>query len=202
MARKFAILVLSLVLVFSFAAVSSAGNDISVVLNGETFYFDQAPVIEDGTTLVPVRAIFEKYNMIVNYNESTRTITAESAGSNISMVLNSNTAYVNGQPVTLRVAPKIIGDRTLIPLRFISESLGVAVEWDEYTRTIYLGSTAGSSTINGQINDALDAISQQPNIIKTVPLMPYNNPVIPHTTTIPSVPSMPTMPSIPNLPRF
>jgi len=91
--RSIILIILSLLLVFSFASVSSANEKITVIFNGEPIYFDQEPVVEDGTTLVPMRAIFEKYNMTVDFFNETKTITAKGTNKNISLVLGSKTAH-------------------------------------------------------------------------------------------------------------
>jgi len=142
--RWITLIILSVLLVFSFSAVSSANEKITIMLNGEPIYFDQEPVVVDGTTLVPLRAIFEKYNMTVDFSNETKTISAKGSNKNISLVLGSKTAHVNGQPMSLNIAPRIIGGRTMVPLRSISELLGVTVDWDANTHTVYLKTKAGN----------------------------------------------------------
>ena len=54
------------------------------------------------------------------------------------MQIGSETAYVNEQEVQLDVAPKIIKNRTLVPIRFISETFNLNVEWDEESQTVVI----------------------------------------------------------------
>ena len=114
---------------------------ILVKLNGEYLKFDQLPIIENDRTLVPMRFIFEKLGMTVEWDEITQTASAMKVnGKNNSFEINftvgSNTAFVNGIPQTMDVGPKILGDRTLIPLRFLSENLGYIVDWEELSQTV------------------------------------------------------------------
>lgn len=112
-------------------------QNIKVFMNGEEMSFDTSPVIQNDTTLVPVRAIFEALGMTVEWNDETQEITAVKDDLTIKLKIGSTTASKNGETVTLTTAPVITSDsRTLVPVRFISESCGLDVQWDENTRTV------------------------------------------------------------------
>jgi len=113
-----------------------ANDEIKVLLNGEAISFDQPPIIENGRTLVPLRAIFEAMGADVEWDNATRTVTAELDGVNISLTIGSNILYRNGEAVTLDVPAKIEGGRTLVPVRAIAESFGAEVGWVQSTRTV------------------------------------------------------------------
>lgn len=120
-------------------AEKTTGDDyIKVVFNGKRIGFNQQPVIENGVTLVPMRTIFEELGMKVVWEADTKTITAFDihGQTDIILVVNSNIADVNGKETELDVAPKIINGTTMVPLRFISESLGAEVNWDRESRTV------------------------------------------------------------------
>lgn len=119
---------------------AAASGEITVFVNQEEVLFDQPPVLENDRTLVPVRAIFEALDTTVTWNEDTKEVTAEKNGTNILLTIDSSTAYVNGKDYTLDVPPRIIGDRTLVPLRFISDSLDCHVAWKDSTNTVYITS--------------------------------------------------------------
>ncbi len=106
------------------------GDIITVMYNGEKIKFDQIPVIENGRTLVPLRAIFEKIGATVEWNGDTQTVTATKDDTSVSLTINNTVAIKNGEEITLDVPAKIIGGRTLVPVRFVSDCFGVAVEWD------------------------------------------------------------------------
>ncbi len=111
---------------------------INVFINGEWLGFEQPPKIEYGTTLVPMRAIFEELGANVTWNQKTKGISASKGSTKISLTLNQKTAKVNGKTVTLTVPPKAINGHTLVPLRFVSEALGADVKWDGSTETIFI----------------------------------------------------------------
>lgn len=102
-------------------SVNSSG--LKVYVNGHPISFDVDPVIVNGRTLVPIRAIAERLGAKVSWNPDTATATVELGQYQVAVTRDSTTAVVNGQTVTLDVAATIVGGRTMLPLRFVSESL-------------------------------------------------------------------------------
>lgn len=109
-----------------------------VVVDGKLLNFDINPVIENNRTLVPLRKILEELNMDLIWDEKTKKIVAKGEGIEISFVVNSKEAYVNGNKIELDVPAKTINGRTLIPLRFISDNLGKEVKWDGNNKVVYI----------------------------------------------------------------
>lgn len=111
------------------------------MLEGVSFPMDAAPVIRNGRTLLPIRALIEKLGGKVGWNAKTRTATVMLGDRSVVLEVAKNTALVNGKPVPVdatnaRVVPEIIDSRTFLPLRFIAESLGVELTWDAVTQTV------------------------------------------------------------------
>lgn len=73
----------------------------------------------------------------------------------LKLKLNEQIVTVNGQNQTLPVPPTLMNNVTMVPLRFIAESLGVTVGWDEITRVITL--TTAKTKISLAI-DSKDAV--------------------------------------------
>ncbi len=111
-------------------------DDIKVILNDNKLNFAQSPVIEKGTTLVPMRAIFEAMGASVEWDGATQTVTSVKSDTTISLTLNKETATVNGKDISLAVPAKLINGNTMVPLRFVGESLGAEVNWDGESKTI------------------------------------------------------------------
>ncbi|MBE7050088.1 MAG: copper amine oxidase N-terminal domain-containing protein [Ruminococcaceae bacterium] len=107
-------------------------------VNGKTVPFDQPPVLENGRTLVPLRAIFEALGASVEWDAVAQTVRSVKGNNQISLQIGSATMYVNGTPKTLDVAAKIINGRTLVPVRAVSEAFGGKVEWDQYSQTVVI----------------------------------------------------------------
>lgn len=129
-----------------FSLLVSAGAAIAaprVVLNGQELSFDVPPTIEEGRTLVPMRAIFEALGAEVGWDGATRTVTAAKSQTTIRLTIGVKVAYRDGVSVTLDAPAKIINGRTLVPLRFVSEALGCKVDWDTKTQTVTIASASG-----------------------------------------------------------
>jgi|GEM_PF-722130 len=102
---------------------------IRVLIDGSQIQFDMEPRIVNGRTMVPMRAIFEAFELSVNWNESTETAYAYDSQTSISFEIGRNTALVNNEIKFLDVSAALINGSTMIPLRFLSENLGYHVVW-------------------------------------------------------------------------
>ena len=111
---------------------------VTVFYNGNKIPFDQVPVIENGRTLVPLRAIFETIGATVDWNAETSTVTAVKGDVSVSLTVNSTEAKKNNESVELDVPAKIVGGRTLVPVRFVSDCFDVDVQWDEVMKKVVL----------------------------------------------------------------
>lgn len=135
--------IIAVIASLSLAAVSSAAvmadDAIKVLVNNQEVQFqDAAPFIENDRTLVPMRAIFEALGADVMWDGNTKSIISYDPASDISvtMQIDSDTMFVGETAVTLDVPAKIVNDRTVVPLRAVSEGMKAAVNWDGATRTI------------------------------------------------------------------
>ncbi|GEL77649.1 stalk domain-containing protein [Tenuibacillus multivorans] len=144
--KKGILLVLSIVFIFSlFSPINASASSASVVIDGEEQNYDQPAIIEDGRTLVPMRGIFESLGATVAWDQETRTVTGEKGEVSVQLTIGNTKALVNGDVVELSVPAKVANGRTLVPLRFISESLGATVGWDNSTRTVTI--TSGNAEV-------------------------------------------------------
>jgi hypothetical protein len=113
------------------AGASDESSGITVTIDGRPIYFDVAPQMIGGRVMVPLRAIFESLGAKVDWEPSTETITGTKDGTVIKLRLNDTNAEINGSVVMLDVAATNSNGRTLVPARFVAESFGAEVEWDE-----------------------------------------------------------------------
>lgn len=113
---------------------------VHVTADGKNVEFDQIPLIINGRTLAPVRAILESIGAVVAWDGATRTVTAERDGITVSMTIGQNVMYKNGEAVELEEAPQIIMGRTLIPVRAIAEGFDCSAGWDDETKTVMITS--------------------------------------------------------------
>lgn len=123
----------------------------TIIVNQKTMEFDEAnaPFIREneGRTLIPMRAIFAELGAQIGWDDETKTVTAyrEKNGEPtvVTLQIGSKTAFVKhgDQEVTkieMDVPGEILNDFTYVPLRFVAESLGDTVTWnnDAYTAVI------------------------------------------------------------------
>lgn len=134
--------ILIFLLAFGFMTVlpktTYTSSDIKVLLEGKELSFDVSPQVIEGRTLLPLRGIFEALGLEVGWDEATKTITGTKEGKEIVLKLGSKDAKVNGEHKLLDVPAKVVNGRTLVPVRFIAESLDMNVVWDQNERTILI----------------------------------------------------------------
>ena len=112
--------------------------EITVTVNGNMVMFDQPPIIENGRTLVPLRAIFEALNATVEWNDATQTVTATKDGIVIKVQIGNNIMTKNGTQVPLDVPAKLLNGRTLVPARAVAEAFGCNVDWNEAAQHVII----------------------------------------------------------------
>jgi hypothetical protein len=129
---------------------SSSARDIRVVVNGDQIDFDTiGPRQANGRVLVPLRGVLERLGAYVDWDSGTQTVMATREGMKIQLPIGSHFATVNGDRVRLDVPAVTINGTTMVPLRFLSESLGAEVRWNEQTNTVRISTgdqTASNTT--------------------------------------------------------
>lgn len=113
---------------------------IKLVIDGQTIYPTVAPVIQNGTTLVPLRIISENLGAQVNWNADAKAITIKKSGETIKLIIGTKEVWVGSDTKILTVSPQIIQGTTMVPIRFVSESLGAEVDWNSSQKIITIRS--------------------------------------------------------------
>lgn len=135
--------------IFSSASANEAADalNVQVLVNGELLQFEQEPVILNGTTMVPLRKIFEALGAEVSWHQNIQTVKGTNGNKKVQLRIGSTTAIVNGSYLMLEQAPLIRNGSTLVPVRLVSEAMGSEVSWDGTTRTVsILKPAAGPQT--------------------------------------------------------
>ena len=134
-----------LTLSLSINHMAFADTDISVIYNGQKISFDVPPQTINDRTMLPMRAIFEALGASVEWHEDIQAITSQRNKTFISLVIGKSDMLVNGELVSLDVAPCVINDRTLVPVRAIAEAFNLKVDWDENTKTVSISENQPTS---------------------------------------------------------
>ncbi len=139
------LITISCLLFTSYSCVNAQTNSsIKVVIDGKGLLLDTNPESKDSRTMVPMRGIFEALGASVTWSNEEQKITGVKGNTTIILYVNNNTAYINGNPNTMDVAPYISNGRTLVPTRFIAESLDAVVQWDAANRKVLITSAEGT----------------------------------------------------------
>ena len=113
-------------------------NNPYVILDGELLAFEEIPVRENDSLLVPMRFLFEQMGAEVDWNQQTKTATAALADHAVTFSIDSLNATVNEAPQKMDVPARLVNDTTMIPLRFLSENLGYTVTWVQEAQTAFI----------------------------------------------------------------
>ena len=118
-------------------------DEIHIIYNDTAVeYEDAAPINTEGRVMIPFRAALETMNATVDYDEETKTVTATKGDTTITFELLDDTIYIdnNGEKseITMDVPMLVEDGRTYVPVRFMSNALGMQVGWDGITRTVVI----------------------------------------------------------------
>jgi hypothetical protein len=164
--RKATALVLAFVLLVSaatsFAYISTSAQSGSTVIvlqigsktmmvDGRAMLLDSPPVILEGRTLLPVRAIIEGLGGTAMWDAINQQVTVTLQSTTVVLWIGQQTARVNGElrpidPDNSLVVPRIVSSRTMLPIRFVAESLGCTVEWNATLRSVTVTLTVTPDT--------------------------------------------------------
>ncbi len=114
----------------------NVGDDV-LIINGTEVQVERPYVVGEGVTLVPLRVITEAFGAVVTWVKETKTVNLSYPNVEIVLQIGNPLADVNGKAERLLSPPELTeGGYTMVPLRFISETFGAVVGWDNVTKRI------------------------------------------------------------------
>lgn len=136
--KKIIISILVLILCLNFVSAAPQ-KEIKVTIDGKEVVFpDQKPIIESQRTLVPVRFVTEALGAKVDWVQQEQKVKIEKSGELIELILGKEKVKAGNKSIELDVPAKAINQRTMVPLRFISETLGCTVDWVQESYTVVI----------------------------------------------------------------
>lgn len=108
----------------------------AMIINGDAQEITAPFVTDDNVTLVPLRVITETFGAQVDWNADEQEITLVYEDVSLTLRIGSRAAAFGNHTETLESAPVIVDDVTMVPLRFIAETFGAEVDFDEETGII------------------------------------------------------------------
>lgn len=151
--------IISLCMGAGLLASMSFASEIGIFFNGEKLVSDVPPVEINDRVMVPIRVISEKAGATVDFNYDTNEVTLTNNHAIVKLKINSNIGYINNQQKVLDVPATEINNRTLVPVRFVGEALGLDIQWDNDTYSVKIygsNNTAGKVNTNVNNNNDLD----------------------------------------------
>ena len=126
---------------------TALAKDVNIVIDGEELNLDVAPQIIDGRVMVPIRGVLENLGALVKWDDETQTVSARKSSKTVSLEIGSNDVTLDKgetnddgsaktETIQTDVAAQLVSDRTLVPLRVISEAMGYSVDWNDETYTV------------------------------------------------------------------
>ncbi len=141
-----------LVFMFSMVTVASAESKITLKIDGVEVKSTVSPIVEKGTTLVPLRIVSDSLGGLVSFDSATKQAKIETAAYTIVFTLNSKEYTVNGVKKQLAVPAKLVDSKTFIPLRVFAEAIGATVNYVPATNVAtidYFTKMTGSLKVTG-----------------------------------------------------
>lgn len=167
--KKFGFLMFLVVIMIAFPKMADASSySAKIYLDGQQINLSSGVKVENnnGTVMVPIRVISENLGFDVYWNKATKTVTVQDGSQTVTMVIGSQQADINGQRVQMTKAPVLRGGTTLVPIRFVSEQMGLQVRWDNAQKSVYLTSSYDGSNPGeepGVTTSTVDGISFSEN---------------------------------------
>lgn len=113
--------------------IAAAEQPYKVIINGEVITFDKAPVTYNGSLFVQIRPVLSKLRMDAHWDQKTQTLVAERPGVRLQMTAGDRVALIDGEPVSMSLAPRIIGGDFYVPLTIIAFAVNMDYIWSEET---------------------------------------------------------------------
>lgn len=113
-------------------------DKLAATVNGAQQTLEAAPYIHaaSSSTMLPFRFVADVMGAQVTWNAQSKQVTFKLDDQTVVLIIGSRTAKVNGRAVTMATAPAIVNGRAMVPLRFVSESLGANVNWSNSERKV------------------------------------------------------------------
>ncbi|MFD0958877.1 N-acetylmuramoyl-L-alanine amidase [Paenibacillus chungangensis] len=139
MKKRLSILLLLSMFFTLFASVGHAASPPpKLFLNGKPIISDVEPRIVEGSTLVPLAVLSEDLGYEVDWDGTIRKVTVKDDSTQIELIIGESAVLVNGDIVETNVKPQLINWRTMVPVRFVGELLGLEFEWKEIEREVHM----------------------------------------------------------------
>lgn len=133
--------------------------------------------------MIPIRVVAENLKFNVNWDQKTQNVNIQQGSKTITLTVGKQEAYVGNSAVFLNIAPQIIKNTVVVPIRFVSEEMGLRVGWNNKEKIVTLASTTSppSSPANGSQNDATTNLVDEINYADNQPVVSLDREITPQS---------------------
>ncbi len=172
MRKLLSLLTASAIALSAMAMPVSAADEISLVANGETIECDQAPVIVDGRTLVPIRAIAEAVGAEVQWDNTEKAVLIDTDVYTLQLKIGESNMSLSSKStgdttdISIDVPAQIISERTMLPVRAVAEGLNLSVDWDSDTKTVAISTSDVTADDSVATDSAVEADDESTSVVE------------------------------------
>ncbi|WP_160031651.1 N-acetylmuramoyl-L-alanine amidase family protein [Paenibacillus sp. An7] len=105
--------------------------------------------IINNSVMIPIRVVAENLNFKVTWDQKTKRVKIQNDTDTLTLTVNKKEALVNDIASLLEVSPRNLNNTVVVPLRFVSENMGLAVKWDNKNKVVTLTSSIPVAGSNG-----------------------------------------------------
>lgn len=145
--KKTMILLLFSLFLFSFfpsiGQASSNQAQAKIILDGKEIKLPsnaQVSIINK-SVMIPIRVVAENLNFKVTWDQKIKQVKIQNESDILTLTVNNAEALINDKPFLLQVSPKNLNNTVVVPLRFVSENMGLNVKWDNKNKIVNLTSS-------------------------------------------------------------
>lgn len=118
----------------------AASAPIKIMIDGAELKSGAAPLMVNGSVIVPSKKIFESLGATVEWNQAKQQLKATKGSTAIVLTIGSKSAQLNGEVIALNTAPQVIKGTTYIPLKFVAEAFNSTAAWNPKTNCVTINS--------------------------------------------------------------
>jgi N-acetylmuramoyl-L-alanine amidase len=178
----------ALILLFMPVQSHAATSQMKIVLDGQELNLpnDVEVVNARNNIMIPIRVVAENLKFNVNWDQKTQNVNIQQGSKAIALTVGKQEATVGNSTVWLNMAPQISKNTVVVPIRFVSEEMGLKVDWDNKEKVITLASPTSppSSPTHGSQNDETTNLVHEINYLNNQLVVSLDREVTPVITTL------------------
>ncbi|MFD2115903.1 N-acetylmuramoyl-L-alanine amidase [Paenibacillus yanchengensis] len=156
-------------------AATVAKPNPKLFLNGERIHSEVEPYIEKTATLVPLAILSKELGYQVKWDNKLKQATVIKHDKTIKLIINKQDVLVNGEVQKVTIPPRLHKEKTMVPLRFIGEIMGLSFKWDQKSREVHITSETAPKPSPPEVETKPDPGQSVENAASTISSIAWEN---------------------------